>query len=136
MEGKRKSVRIRQSLKDNFLVKQPKPAEKPLGKFSTSNPTEDFPSVSETDLSDARTILDPIQEHPRSVDYSRPNISSRILNTIFESNCRVAPRPPQAQSRTQTSLQIADDVAQQAVNDYVVERLKSRLRKSHANICS
>ena len=43
MEGKRKSVRIRQSLKDNFIIKMPKILESQLGKFSTSAPIEDFP---------------------------------------------------------------------------------------------
>jgi hypothetical protein len=56
---------------------------------------------------------------------------------VFESNWNTAPPRIQPSLKKQpTSFQIADDVAQRAVNDYVTEKLKSKLKKLKSSIAS
>lgn len=130
---KTQSVRIRSSLKDNFILLRPTNSKKCLGKFSTSNFDEEVLEQNDHQIVDNYSVADPLDFNEQSM-YNRltelrPTINSKILNTIFESTLKVNAKEHLQQGAVPSPLQIADNIAQRTINDYVAEKLKGIIKK-------
>lgn len=64
----------------------------------------------------------------------RPALNSKILNTVFESTAKVNVKEHLQQGTAPSVLQIADNIAQRTINDYVAEKLKGMIKKRKIQI--